>query len=243
MNAAKPTSLFLSAEWRDLVMLNFEIDPKILQPLAPNGTELDHFKGRTLVSLVGFMFLNTRVRGFGIPFHKNFEEINLRFYVLRREGPELRRGVVFIKEIVPRMAITAVARWIYNENYVTMAMRHTLQRGPTEIRAAYEFRHARRWNSLSVTCAGEPALPVAGSEAEFITEHYWGYARQRDGGCMEYKVEHPQWRLWTASDARLDADARSIYGERFAPALSARPVSAFLVEGSPITVSQGWKIC
>ncbi len=74
---------FLTAEWRHLAMLNYEIDPVILRPFVPSGTELDSWNGKTYVSIVGFLFLKTRVRGLAIPFHQNFEEINLRFYVRR----------------------------------------------------------------------------------------------------------------------------------------------------------------
>src|SRR6185295_273969 len=119
---------FLTAEWRHLVMLNYEIDPAILRRFVPRGTELDAWNGKTFVSLVGFLFLNTRVMGLPIPFHENFEEINLRFYVRRKADEGWRRGVVFIKEIVPRAAIAWVARWLYNENYVALPTGHALVR-------------------------------------------------------------------------------------------------------------------
>ncbi len=169
--------------------------------------------------------------------------MNLRFYVKRMEGAELRRGVCFIKEIVPRKAITAVARWLYNENYVTIPMRHRVEKSPTGVSASYEFFHRRRWNSLNVTCPGTPSIAASGSEAEFITEHYWGYACQKDGGCMEYKVAHPKWRVWQASESKLDADVAAIYGDKYAKALNARPSSAFLAEGSGISVYKGCRTC
>src|SRR5581483_11035238 len=124
---ARVPSSFLTAEWHNLAMLNYEIDPAVLRAFVPNGTELDSWNGKAYVSMVGFMFLKTRVRRFAIPFHQNFEEINLRFYV-RRKGPDgWRRGVVFIKEIVPRFAIALIARMFYNENYVALAMRNILE--------------------------------------------------------------------------------------------------------------------
>ena len=118
--------VFLTAEWRDLVMLNYAVDPAILVPHVPNGTELDTWEGTTFTSLVAFSFLSTRVKSLPIPFHRDFEEINLRFYV-RAKGPEgWRRGVVFVKEVVPRLAIASVARWLYNENYVACPTRSRL---------------------------------------------------------------------------------------------------------------------
>src|SRR5262245_30634025 len=119
--------VFLTAEWRYLAMINYQVDPSILQASVPAGTELDQWRGRTFVSLVGFLFLKTRVLGLRIPFHENFEEINLRFYVRRRGAEGWRRGVVFIREIVPRQAIATAARIFYNENYAARRMSHRIE--------------------------------------------------------------------------------------------------------------------
>lgn len=223
---------FLTAEWRWLAMLNYRIDPLVLQPLVPVGTELDSWHGETMVSVVGFRFLNTRLLGLPIPFHRNFDEVNLRFYVRREVAGKLRRGVVFVREVVPRVAIATVARWIYNEPYLACPMRSV--QGPGGAR--YEWRDGGRWNSLAVDVAGEPHPLVPGSEAEFITEHYWGYTRQRDGGTVEYEVRHPPWRVWSAQSSRLQCDVRGFYGQPFVEALTAEPCSAFLAEGSAIEV-------
>lgn len=239
-----PAPAFLTAEWRDLVMLNYEVDAKVLSTRVPPGTELDAWQGRTLVSLVGFRFLRTRVLGIPIPFHRDFEELNLRFYV-RRRGPEgWRRGVVFVKELVPKWAIAWVARTVYNENYVSLPMRHRViapgsSEGTAEGIAEYEWRHGGRWNRLSARIHGTPSLPPAGSEEEFITEHYWGYALQRNRSSLEYQVEHPQWAVWSATDPVFDADAGALYGAEFAPFLAEKPVSAFVAVGSPIVVRKG----
>lgn len=223
---------FLTAEWRWLAMVNYEVDPQVLEPWIPRGVELDFFEGRTYVSLVGFLFLDTRLLGFPIPFHRDFEEVNLRFYVRRRAGGEVRRGVVFIKEIVPRAAIAWTARTFYNERYVALPMRHEV----SDSGARYEWRRGGRWSSLGVAFSGEPALADEGSEARFITEHYWGYAAQRDGGTVEYRVEHPSWRLWEGRDARVDIDVAALYGEPFAQTLGRPPTSAFVAEGSEVAV-------
>src|SRR6478735_605434 len=118
---------FLRAEWRSLVMLNYEVAPEVLTPWLPAGTELDQWHGRTLMSMVGFRFLQTRVLGITIPFHENFPEVNLRFYVRRNCGGTWRRGVVFVREIVPRRAIAGVAQLLYGERYVRCPMRHSVQ--------------------------------------------------------------------------------------------------------------------
>ncbi len=231
---------FLTAEWRELAMLNFEIEPAVLRPLVPSGTELDQWGGVTYVSVVGFRFLSTRVLGLRVPCHGDFEEVNLRFYVHRREAGEWRRGVVFVRELVPRRAIAWVARLWYNEPYCALPMRHRIERqpdgAPTEVH--YEWRWAGGWEGLSLRATGEAGPLVPGSEAEFITEHYWGYTRQRDGSSIEYRVEHPPWRVRRAADAQLACDAGRLYGPAFAEALAVPPRSAFLAEGSAVTVSR-----
>jgi uncharacterized protein YqjF (DUF2071 family) len=244
IEAVKSTGKFLSAEWRYLAMLNYEIDPVCLFSFVPSGTELDSWKGKTFVSVVGFLFLQTKVMGWTIPFHTNFEEVNLRFYV-RRLGPEgWRRGVVFIKEIVPKVAIATVARLVYNENYIALPMRHdvTANFAPPSLMVEYGWKYGEKWNMLQVNTKGDLQPIIPGSEEEFITEHYWGYARQRDGSCVEYQVEHPSWRVWQVSDGVLDCDVVGLYGETFMEGLRGTPSSAFLAEGSPVVVRKGVKL-
>jgi len=232
---------FLTAQWRHLVMANYAIDPAILTPLVPRGTELDTWNGTTYVSLVGFRFLDTRVKGWRIPFHVNFEEINLRFYVLRRDGDACKRGVVFIKEIVPRLAIATVARMVYNENYVTLPTRHRIDEG-SERSVRYEWRLRGRWNVLGARAQGEARPLREGEEAQFISEHYWGYTRQRDGGTMEYRVEHPTWKVWDAKEPLVDVDVETLYGRPFVDALSQPPTSVFIADGSEVAVRGGRRI-
>ena len=237
---------FLSAAWRYLVMLNYEIDPAVLRPLVPRGTELDFWDGRCYASVVGFLFQDTRVLGLPIPFHRNFEEVNLRLYVRRQAADGVRRGVVFVKEVVPRAAIAAVARWLYNERYVACAMASEV-RPPDPARGtpglvAYSWTGASARNAVRAEIEGVPDLPARGSEEEFITEHYWGYVAQRDGRALEYHVQHPPWRVWRAKAARLDCDVCGFYGEPYAEALGRAPRSAFVAEGSPVTVYQGARL-
>lgn len=242
--------IFLTAEWRHLVMLNYEIDPAVLRPLVPRGTELDAWNGRTTISMVGFMFQKTRVFGVPIPGHVNFEEVNLRFYVRRQTAEGIVRGVVFIKELVPRWAIAKVARAVYNENYQALPMGHRLLHhaaGPDQshdmpIQLAYQWRHQGRWQGMEVT-AREPAQPLAkGTEAEFITEHYWGYVTQRDGSTVAYQVEHPRWRVRRVDDYQFDCDVAALYGPAFVEPLRQTPASAFIAAGSPIVVHRGCRL-
>jgi uncharacterized protein YqjF (DUF2071 family) len=235
-------SPFLTAEWRGLAMLNYEIDPAVLQPFVPAGTELDSFGGKTYASMVGFHFRRTRVRGVPIPFHINFEEVNLRFYVRRKVAGETRRGVVFVKELVPRHAIAWLARWFYNENYIAVPMSHRNNKYGLDRRVTYGWRFAGQENSIDMRVDTVPFLPRENSLEAFITEHYWGYVRQRDGSTVEYQVEHPRWRVWTALEAAFTCDIGALYGKAFAPFLSVAPASAFLAEGSAVAVYPGARI-
>ena len=234
---------FLNAEWRRLAMLNYEIDPAMLNSFVPRGVELDTWNGRHFVSVVGFLFLKTRVLGLPIPFHRNFEEINLRFYVRRRAEEGWRRGVVFIKEIVPRWAIATVARVVYNENYIARRMRHRIDSEVGTIAmngsVEYSWRDEGSWHHLRAKTAGEARPLITGSEEEFITEHFWGYAAQRDGGTVEYQVEHPRWNVWRTSEATFDCDVKRIYGHQFVECLSPKPHSAFVADGSAVIVRKG----
>jgi uncharacterized protein len=236
-------SRFLAAEWRYLAMLNYQVDPRLLEKLVPAGTELDRWQGKTFVSLVGFRFLNAKVLGVPIPFHRNFDEVNLRFYVRRREGSEVRRGVVFVREIVPRWAIATVARVTYNEPYVSLPMSHSIEpRSDGRLDVEYRWRASTGWNRLSVSTASEPEISKEGSEAQFITEHYWGYTAQRDRGCVEYRVAHPSWRVWNSHDAKFEGDVEELYGHDLAAVLRSKPDSAFLAEGSAVTVYRGERL-
>ena len=162
---------FLCAEWRKLAIVNYEIDIHILNKYIPYGTELDLWNGKCYVSLVGFMFLNTKLLGFKIPFHVNFEEVNLRFYVKRVEGDNIKRGVVFIKEIVPKPALSFVANTIYKENYETMKMAHSWEERENDRLVEYFWQKGTNSNSFKLRAERETSLIEKATEAEFITEH------------------------------------------------------------------------
>jgi uncharacterized protein YqjF (DUF2071 family) len=229
---------FLTAQWRELAILNFEIDPVVLRPFVPEGTEIDAFGGRLLMSVVGFLFLDTRVLGWAIPFHRNFEEVNLRFYGRRRVGSEERRGVVFVKELVPRTAVAWTARRFFGERYEAVPMRHGISDDGAR-RVRYEWGRGLTAGRIELSASAAPETPMTGCEAQFICEHYWGYARRSRRPTLEYRVEHPPWRVRIAGEARLECDAARLYGPEFAPFLEREPVSAFLAEGSGVTVHRG----
>lgn len=232
---------FLEAEWNNLLMLNYEIDPAVLEPYLPAYTELDLWQGKALVSMVGFMFNNTRVLGIKWPFHVNFEEVNLRFYVRFFDGETWKRGAVFVSEIVPKPIIAVIANNLYNERYSAMPMRHSVKpsivKGYTDY--CYEWKHNGQWSKLGGSIA-DGSFPIQpGSPEEFIFEHYWGYNRVTKTKTIEYQVEHISWRTHQVLRPVFEADVTKLYGAAFEPYLRVQPFSAFFAQGSDVVVRAG----
>ena len=219
-------------------MANYQVEPSLLEEFVPQGTSLDFHDGKCFVSLVAFMFLDTRVLGFPVPFHINFEEVNLRFYVRREIANETRRGVVFIKELVPRFAIATVARVFYGEPYEAWKMSH--EKSANELNYAWWKVDCR--NRIKVQIGANAGVPAENSHGEFIIEHYWGYTKRGLNRTDEYKVEHPKWELFSVNSPEISVDFGKLYGERFAFLNKTQPYSILLAKGSEISVYKGAKI-
>jgi len=227
------SDVVLSARWRHLAMLSWPVDRSLLLPSVPAGTELDLHDGSAWLSLVGFRFLDTRLLGVSVPGHRDFDEINLRFYLRRRDATGWQRGVAFIRELVPRRAIAWIARACYNEPYRAVPMTSRLSDSEVE----YRWR-TTRWHRLHLRTAPEAVAPHPDSRESWIAEHYWGWTRQRDGGTIAYRVEHPPWRLRSVLGVSIDADLAETFGADWSAALAGTPASAFVAEGSAITVGR-----
>ncbi|OCK51562.1 hypothetical protein BA768_15590 [Chryseobacterium sp. CBo1] len=225
---------FLKAEWRKLAIINYEINPEILMKYLPTGTELDFYREKCYVSLVGFMFLNTKLLGLPIPFHRNFEEVNLRFYVKKKEGNDWKRGVVFIKEIVPKYALSIVANSIYQENYKTRKMNNEMYYSEDNLIIKYSWKEDY-WNSIQINAESKSRKMDNESEFEFITEHYWGFTK-RGNKTSEYEVCHPKWDWYPVKDHHLEIDFKKVYGKDFECLNHQKPLSVMLAEGSEIEV-------
>lgn len=223
-------------------MFNYAVEPALLAPLVPYGTELDFHEGKTYVSIVAFLFLHTRVLGVAIPFHCNFEEVNLRFYIRRREPDRVKRAVCFVQEAVPRRAIAFLANALYNERYRTARMSHLIKSSPDRTDVAFQWSVGEKHHRISATVKGKPQPLIAGSLDEFIAEHYWGYTAQRDGSSIEYEVKHPSWLIQQVTQYQLDIDFASLYGQAFEETLSRPPQSVFLAEGSAVSISSARRI-
>ena len=226
---------FLTAKWSNLALINYEIDAKLLEKYVPKGTELDFYNKKCYVSLVGFMFEDVKLLGFKIPFHRNFEEVNLRFYVKRFENNQWKRGVVFIKEIVPKAALTFVAKTIYKEHYQTLPMQHSVSENAISNEFTYQWK-TKNWNTISIETEKNPIEIEANSETEFITEHYFGYTKVNDKKTFEYEVKHPIWKQYNVLNSKIDVDFEATYGNEFTFLKDLEPTSRILAKGSEISV-------
>ncbi|WP_317194154.1 YqjF family protein [Hyunsoonleella ulvae] len=197
---------FLKANWENLLLINYAVDPDLLLPYIPNGTALDLFNGKCYISIVGFMFKNTKVLGLKLKNHINFEEVNLRFYVKQNN----KRGVVFIKEIVPKPLITFVANSIYKEHYETMKMKHNVNENKNSNFYEYKWLINEEWQSISVTTEKIPKIIIEDTLDEFITEHYFGYTKN-GLKTLEYEVEHPRWKHLVVKEYDIDVDFEKTY--------------------------------
>ncbi len=233
---------FLKAEWRKLVLANYEVPPDLLLPYVPNKTEIDLWNGKCYVSLVGFMFLNTKLLGIPIPFHRNFEEVNLRFYVKYNDHGNWKRGVVFIKELVPKPMLTFVANTVYNEHYETVEMDHQWEQDASGIKVEYSWHKKMGKHRFSVFANPETKTITPGSEAEFITEHYWGYTKVSERVTYEYEVTHPKWEIYEVQKHLIEVGFGEVYGKEFAFLAQTNPTSVMLAEGSAITVENKRKL-
>ena len=230
---------FLKAKWENLIMANYEISPSCLLPYLPNGVELDYFQGKAYVSLVGFLFKDTSIFNVPIPFFGTFEEVNLRFYVVRKVGNEFRRGVVFINETVPNKIVAWVANKLYKEHYTSIPTKHNwVLKGDTK-EIQYQWKVQSKWNGIQVNASASSHKMVVGSIEEYIFEHYYGYTKVDDTQSIEYKINHPSWMINDIHDYKIDCDFSAFYGDEFSVLNSAKPHSVMLAEGSGISVD--WK--
>ena len=249
MTNSKPDKTpFLTAKWNNLVVINYEVDPSILFSHIPKYTELDTFDCKHFVSLVGFLFQDTKFLGrLPIwPFH-TFEEVNLRFYIKKETQNELKRSVCFIKELVPYGLIAWTARTFYNENYKAFPMKHEWKWEDANNQSNggffnYSWNRSDKSEFIQATTKGTLKELADDSLESFILEHYWGYARQKNGGTKEYQVWHPPWQYWEVEEHKVHIDIGQIYGKEFSH-LTLQPAhSALVAKGSDIAVYNGTRI-
>lgn len=229
------TNTFLKAEWKKLIMVNYAVESAVVKKYLPYKTELDLWNSSCFISLEGFMFVNTEVKGLKIPFHRNFEQVNLRFYVRFLQGNQWKRGVVFIKEITSKPLVRLVARIAYQEHYETMPLTHRVVSQDDCWQVEYHWKKDS-WNSVRISTQSECVSPALDSEHEFITARYWGYTKSTETETFEYEVEHTPWKIYETKDHSVQVDFGNVYGLNFSFLNQQAPSSVFLAEGSEIMI-------
>lgn len=232
-------ALFLKANWENIIMANYEIDSKILIPFLPKGVELDLFNEKCYISLVGFMFKKTKLFNIPIPFFGNFEEINLRFYVKRNEGNNLKRGVVFINETIPYPIVAWTANKLYNEHYTVVPTKHTISEEKLFKKVKFEWLLNKKWNSIDVTSSSTSEKMKPNSLESFIYEHYYGYTKTAKNETEEYKLQHPSWKISEVFESKIECDFEEMYGKSFSVLDQTKPAAVFIADGSAVAIE--WK--
>jgi len=223
---------FLTARWSNLAIVTYEVPPALLEPHLPAGLELDRRAGAAFASIVAFDFLDTRVWGVAWPGSRTFPEINLRFYVRRGE----RRGVVFIREFVPRPAVAWLARAVYNEPYLVAPIESGVADEAAAIVTIRRLRCRGRSHVIEVTGTKPARRPAEDSQEHFFKEHQWGYGRDRRGRTLVYEVRHPAWDVYPVRSWTLDLDWAQVYGTPWRFLSSEKPASVILAAGSAVSV-------
>jgi uncharacterized protein len=230
---------FLKANWENIIMANYAVSPEILQPFLPRGVELDLYNGNAYVSLVGFMFKDTKIFKVPIPYFGTFEEINLRFYVKRKDGDIEKRGVVFINETIPYRVVAWMANKLYKEHYTTIPTKHSIRINEDSKQIEYYWKINKLWNSIKVNATLANDEMSKGSFEEYIFEHYFGYTQIDEANTEEYSIGHPSWKINTINNYTIDCNFEAMYGKPFAHLSKKKPDSIFIAEGSSVNVD--WK--
>jgi uncharacterized protein YqjF (DUF2071 family) len=214
------------------------VEPAILKPYLPKGLELDFYKYKSYVSLVGFMFKKTCLFGVPIPFFGSFEEINLRFYVRKVEGKKIKKGVVFINETVPFKIVALLANKLYKEHYISIPTKNTIDIGDYK-NIHYEWKMKNKWNSITVQSDTNKYKIEPSSIEEFIFERYFGFTKLSPFSTQEYRIHHPKWMTNNILNNNIDCDFGTMYGDAFSNLSNQAPNSIIMAEGSPVSVN--WK--
>lgn len=231
---------FLKARWENIVMINYEVDARILYPYLPYGVELDSFENKVFISLVGFKFLKSSIFGIPMPLFGSFDEVNLRFYVKRIERNELKRGVVFISEIVPNKIVALLANILYKEHYSTAKMQSSIDIENDIKNIKYSWQLNKDAYSISASFENRGEIIENNSLEEFIYEHYYGYIKVSDKETWEYKVNHPRWQTNEVKRCLINCDFEKMYGKDFSFLNLQKPFSIYNAVGSAVNID--WSI-
>lgn len=227
----------MTAYWTNLLTATYEADRSLLNEFLPAGTELNTWNGKYLMSIVAFIFSKPRVLNIPAPVYRSFEEINLRFYVRRKENNNWKKGVVFIREIAPARLIGLSAKWLYKENFISLPLKHEFHTNDDLQYINYACKVKNKWGQLNITCAAKEFDPEPGCIEGFIRDHYWGYTKNKNDRTAEFSIEHSSWKIYPATHFALNMNIGEIYGPGFTDYFDQKPVSVFLMDGGFTKVS------
>lgn len=229
---------FLTAEWKNLLLITYQVEPELLNEHIPAGIEPDLIDGKAFVSLVAFEFNKVKVKGFRFPFHVNFPEINLRYYVRKKE----KRGVVFIKEMVPKVMISTIANILYNENYTALRMNYTYSEDDYKINIEHAIKYKGNKYYIKAEAENSLTMPPEKSMEHFFKEHEWGFGKTRNGRPLIYRVEHPHWKVFKINEYETNFDFGKIYGGKWKILNYSKPFNVTFAAGSAIKVYPAEKL-
>lgn len=244
--ATKKPAVSYQASWHDMVVINFDIEPRIVEMHLPPGLEVDLYNDHSFISLVALKCRDTVIKGIRIPFHSNYAQLQLRCYVKRTDGDTTRRGTFFIKRFVPSRRVARLMSWWTGQKYQHMRIRtHVSGFQETDPNimpeAQYECFVNGRWNKIKIKARSQRRKLRPESKDQFILDHQYAY--YSDGkNTFEYLVDHPPWLIWDAASGALDCDVEALFGKEFARPMKHRPSSVMLARGSDVTVYQSTKI-
>ena len=230
----KKSKTFLTARWENLAIITYKIHPASLSIYIPPGLAADTINGDAFVSIVAFDFNDIKIKSLRIPFHVNFPEINLRFYV----KDENRNGVVFISEFVDKYFVPFVANSVYNENYKRIRMKKVMKilDGDDVIHLNYNMNMKGREFNLNMKAKQESFIPGENTIEHFIKEHEWGFGKSRRGKLLSYKVVHPVWEVCPVTHFSHNFDFGLIYGNKWEMLNDEKPFNVMFAKGSEVKV-------
>ena len=227
----------MAADFQYLVFLNYHVDRNLLSSRIPEGVQLQLFNGKAYISIVAFLFKNLQVAGIPAPFHQQFEQVNLRFYVKQGTAAAEKRGVVFIREIVPKTLLANTAQVLFHEKYVSVPMSHRYQIDESPLNEVeYSWQTERKDCSVRAVFEKNWSYPEQNSAEHFFTDRAFSFTRMKDGTTREMIVEHPLWRTAPVKEAKTEYDIPEVFGTEFVPYLTLQPASAFIAEGSSVSL-------
>ena len=178
--------------WEELLFLHWAFDPKVIQASLPPGLTVDTHGGKGYIGVVPFFMTGVRPRFLPtVPGISNFQELNLRTYVVDSQG---RPGVWFYSLDTSHRLPVWIARTFFHLNYVWARM--SAERTGALItyrseRAGVDAEQVFIWERTGERVSAEP-----GSLEFFLVERYRLFAHEAKRNALwTGKVHHSPYPL------------------------------------------------